>query len=84
MHTVHADHLGPFIKPRKGNTYVLVIIDSFTKFVFAKPARNCSSVETIRLLKEVFTQFGNPVRMVTDRGTVCPGNAIQTCTKRHS
>lgn len=68
MHTLHADHLGPFVKTRKGNTYVLVVIDSFTKFVFAKAAKNCSSMETIRLLKEILTQFGNPVRIITDRG----------------
>lgn len=68
MHTLHADHLGPFIKTRKGHTYVLVVIDSFTKFVFAKAAKNCSSVESIRLLKEIFTQFGNPIRIITDRG----------------
>lgn len=68
MHTLHADHLGPFAKTRKGNTYILVIIDSFTKFVFAKSAKSCSSVETIRLLKDVFNLFGNPHRVVTDRG----------------
>lgn len=68
MHTLHADHLGPFVKTRKGHTYVLVIIDSFTKFVFAKATKSCSSIETIRLLKEVFTLFGNPVRIITDRG----------------
>lgn len=68
MHTLHADHLGPFVKTRKGNTYILVIIDAFTKFVFAKAAKNCSSFETIRLLKEVLTQFGNSSRIITDRG----------------
>lgn len=68
MHTLHADHLGPFVKTRKGNTYVLVVIDSFTKFVFAKAAKNCSSIESIRIMKEIFTQFGNPTRVVTDRG----------------
>lgn len=68
MHTLHADHLGPFVKTRKGNTYILVVIDSFTKFVFAKVAKNCSSIETIRLLKEIFTEFGNASRVITDRG----------------
>lgn len=68
MHTLHADHLGPFVKTRNRNTYVLVVIDSFTKFVFAKAAKNCSSLETIKLLKEIFTQFGYPVRVITDRG----------------
>ncbi|CAK1578329.1 unnamed protein product [Parnassius mnemosyne] len=68
MHTIHADHLGPFIKTRKGNTYILVVIDAFTKFVFARAAKNCSSIETIRLLKDILSQFGNPKRIITDRG----------------
>lgn len=68
MHTLHVDHLGPFVKTRKGNTYILVVIDSFTKFVFAKAVKNCSSVETIKHLKDIISQFGNPHRIITDRG----------------
>lgn len=68
MHTLHADHLGPFVKTRKGNAYVLVVIDSFTKFVFARAVRNCSSVETIKHLKEIISLFGHPTRIITDRG----------------
>ncbi|XP_048487375.1 uncharacterized protein K02A2.6-like [Plutella xylostella] len=68
MHTLHADHLGPFTKTRKGNTYILVVIDSFTKFVFARPVKNCSSIETVKHMKEIITMFGNPNRVITDRG----------------
>lgn len=68
MHTLHVDHLGPFVKTRRGNAYVLVVIDAFTKFVFARPVKNCGSVETIKHLKEIISQFGNPVRVITDRG----------------
>ncbi|KAJ8706078.1 hypothetical protein PYW07_010855 [Mythimna separata] len=68
MHTLHVDHLGPFVKTRKGNSYVLVIIDSFTKFVFSKACKSCSSVETIKHLKDIISQFGNPSRIITDRG----------------
>lgn len=68
MHTLHADHLGPFVKTRQGNVYVLVVVDAFTKFVFAKPVKNCSSLETIKQLKEIIALFGNPHRIITDRG----------------
>lgn len=27
FHTLHADHLGPFVRPRKRNNYLLVIIE---------------------------------------------------------
>jgi hypothetical protein len=32
FHTIHVDHLGPFITSTKGNKYLLVIVDGFTKF----------------------------------------------------
>lgn len=78
MHTLHVDHLGPFSKTRQGNAYVLVVIDAFTKFVFAKPVRKCSSLETIKQLKEIFSQFGNPHRIITDRGVAFTSRYFKT------
>jgi hypothetical protein len=40
FHTVHVDHLGPFVKTKKGNTYVFVAIDAFTKFILLYAVRN--------------------------------------------
>lgn len=68
MHTLHMDHLGPFLKTRRGYSYILVIIDSFTKFVFARAVKGTGSIETIQNLKEIISTFGNPHRIVTDRG----------------
>lgn len=34
--TLHMDHLGPFVKSKKGNTHLLVTVDGFSKFVFWK------------------------------------------------
>lgn len=68
MHTLHVDHLGPFLKTRNGNCYILVVIDSFTKFVFAKAVRGVSSIETIKNLNEIISVFGSPQRVITDRG----------------
>jgi hypothetical protein len=33
FHTIHADHLGPFIKTRSGKSSILTVIDAFTKFI---------------------------------------------------
>lgn len=68
MHTLHVDHLGPFLKTRRGYSYILVIIDSFTKFVFARAVKGTGSLETIQNLKEIISTFGNPHRIITDRG----------------
>lgn len=32
--TIHLDHTGPFVRSTRGNMYILVIIDAFTKFIY--------------------------------------------------
>jgi hypothetical protein len=39
MHTVHIDHVGPFPKSKAGNSYLLTLIDAFTKYIVVKPTR---------------------------------------------
>lgn len=68
MVMVHIDHLGPFCKTAKGYQYMLVITDSFSKFVIAEPTRTVNSVETIRVLKRLFSLFGYPEKLVSDHG----------------
>lgn len=68
MHTVHIDHLGPFSKTGRNNQYILMITDAFSKFTIARPTRSLSSAETIRILKDIFSLFGFPSTIVSDRG----------------
>lgn len=69
FHTIHADHLGPFVRSRKGNMYLLIIIDAFTKFINITPVRDTKTVTAIYVFKEHFSYFGAPSRLITDRGT---------------
>lgn len=47
---------------------MLVMTDAFTKFVVAEPTRTVNSIETIRILKKIFSLFGYPNHIVTDHG----------------
>lgn len=67
--TLHADHLGPFIKSKRGNAYILVIIDAFTKFIFIRGVRETKSSSTIRVFREYLSLFGSPKLLITDQGT---------------
>lgn len=58
--TIHIDHVGPFIRSSKGNAYILVIIDAFTRFIFLKAVRNTKSSSSIKVLREYFGIFGVP------------------------
>lgn len=63
FHTLHLDHLGPFIKSSKGNTQLLVIVDGFTKFCIIEPVRNTKTKYVIRAMKAIIDIFGVPVRV---------------------
>ncbi|KAG6439129.1 hypothetical protein O3G_MSEX000509, partial [Manduca sexta] len=69
FHTVHADHLGPFIKSKKGNCYLLVLVDGFTKFVSIRPVKDTKSATTIKNFRDYISNFGVPTRLITDKGT---------------
>lgn len=83
MDTLHIDHVGPFSKSSSGNVYILVIVDGFTKFVWAKPARSTKSREVVRQLSELFGTFGYPRRIVSDRGLAFTSKEFKefVCTK---
>lgn len=82
--TVHIDHLGPFVKSSKGNVYLLVLVDAFTKFCIIKPLRTLKSSPTIRALEEIFTTFGYPKRLISDRGTSFTSDEFHRfCEKHH-
>ena len=69
MHALHVDHLGPFVKSTKGNSYLIIAIDGFTKFVFLKAVKTTKSILVENFLKEIFSTFGVPHRIVCDRGS---------------
>ncbi|CAG9785319.1 unnamed protein product [Diatraea saccharalis] len=77
FHTVHADHLGPFVKSKNGNCYLLILVDGFTKFVNIKPVKDTKSSTTIRLLKDHISHFGVPTRLITDKGTSFTSGAFK-------
>lgn len=69
FHTLHMDHLGPFIRSKSGNSYILGVIDGFSKFIFVKAIKNLKSKTTIKILTEIFSVIGSPKVIISDRGT---------------
>jgi transposase InsO family protein len=77
FHTLHMDHLGPFVRSKRGNFYLLVVVDAFTKFVFIKPVRNTNTLNVIRVLDEIFYTFRVPDRLISDRGSCFTSKAFK-------
>ena len=77
--TVHVDHLCPFARSVRGNSYVLMLVDGFTKFSSARAIRTLCSSEAIDKLREVFGEFGYPRRLISDRGLAFTNKAFADC-----
>ena len=63
------DFMGPF-PPSFNNLYFLLVVDYVSKWVEAIPTRtNDASVVVKFLRSHIFTRFGTPRALITDRGT---------------
>lgn len=80
LHTWHIDHLGPFSKSHKGNSYILVIVDSFAKFVFARACKTVGAQEVVDHLADLFSMFGTPKRIISDRGKAFTSTKFKSFT----
>lgn len=68
FHTIHIDHLGPMCKSKQGNSYVLTIVDAFTKFCFVRSVPNTKTKYVVTELNNIMQIFGVPRRIISDRG----------------
>ena len=69
MDRVAMDIMGPFPTSSKGNRYVLVIGDTFTKWIeaYAIPDQTANTVVEV-VVKEFIARFGTPLEIHTDQG----------------
>nr|GEY07917.1 reverse transcriptase domain-containing protein [Tanacetum cinerariifolium] len=62
------DFVGPFPSSR-GNKYILVVVDYFSKWVEAKALPTNDARVVVKILKSLFARFGTPLAIISDRGT---------------
>lgn len=82
--TLHLDHLGPMASTKKDYRYILTIVDAFTKFVWIFPVKSTTSEETMKKFRMVTALFGNPLRVITDKGTAFTGGPFKDHCKDES
>lgn len=68
MERIATDILGEFPVTDKGNRYILVVSDYFTKWTEAFPMPNMEAQTVARLIVEVICRFGVPVLIHSDQG----------------
>ena len=78
LERVGLDILGPLPATYKGNRYILVVIDYFTKWAEAYPMRN-QEAHTVadKLVYGLIARFGVPLQLHTDQGRQFESNLFQ-------
>ena len=66
---VMVDCVGPLPKTKKGNEYLLTILDMASRFPEAIPLRNIRAPTIIDALTVFFTRYGLPQEVQSDRGS---------------
>lgn len=75
--TYHVDHLGPLASTKKSYKHIFAVVDAFSKFVWLYATKSTSSAEVITRLKKQSVNFGNPRRIISDRGTAFTSTAFE-------
>ena len=73
---VALDIVGPFDRTKKGNRYILTLMDHGTCFMEAIPLSRVDAKTTCDTLLEIFSRFGVPEEVLTDNGS----NFVATVT----
>jgi len=77
FHTYHIDHLGPLSSTNKNYNHILAIIDSFSKFVWLYATKSTTTKEVINKLEMQKVYFGNPVQIISDKGSAFTSNEFK-------
>ena len=65
---VSVDFKGPVLTSTKGNRFLLVVVDEYSRFPFAFACKD-TSASVVKCLSTLFSLFGFPSYVHSDRGT---------------
>lgn len=78
MERIHMYILGSLMVSKKGNKYLLMIVDQFTKWLECFPIANqTAEVVSKVLVDNVFSRLGCPIEIHTDQGKNMDGNLVR-------
>jgi len=66
---IHIDYFGPLTPSDQGHKHILLIVDAFTRFVWLFASKTTNAKEAKINLASLFSTFGNPDLLISDRGT---------------
>ncbi|GFX11244.1 transposon Tf2-6 polyprotein [Trichonephila clavipes] len=69
LSTYHVDFIGPLPSTNKSYQHIFTVVDAFTKFTWLYPVKTVSPESALEKLKQQQETFGNPIRIISDRGS---------------
>ncbi|XP_068241185.1 uncharacterized protein [Palaemon carinicauda] len=69
FHDVLMDYVGPLPRSKRGNRFLLTMIDRFTRYLEAVPTRCANASHAVRGLTQFFCRFGFPATVQSDKGS---------------
>ncbi|GFV84382.1 transposon Tf2-11 polyprotein [Trichonephila clavipes] len=69
LSTYHVDFIGPLPSTNKSYQHIFTVVDAFTKFTRLYPVKTVSAESALEKLKQQQKTFGNPIRIISDRGS---------------
>lgn len=77
------DFIGPLPLSRKGNRYILVATEYYTRWPVAIPTAKQDAITVASFLYEhIFTHYGPPSKILTDRGSPFRNSLIREFTEK--
>ena len=84
MHTLSLDLIGPLPRSLGGFTYILSVIDIFTKFCWLFPLRQATSANiTKHLENSIFLLYGTPAVIILDNASYFRSNTFKTLIEKY-
>jgi hypothetical protein len=77
MIRINVDTIGPLPQDTYGNAYVIVIIDTFTRFVELYKMPDATAISAARALLQHIGRYGTPQEILTDNGPQYYNNIIE-------
>lgn len=66
---MYVDLIGPYPRSKSGNSFILIILDQLSKFVWLKPLRKATAVSIVRYIEsDIFHLVGVPETILSDNG----------------
>ncbi|GFW96247.1 transposon Tf2-8 polyprotein [Trichonephila clavipes] len=69
LSTYHVDFIGPLPFTNKSYQHIFTVVDAFIKFTWLYPVKTVSAESALEKLKQQQKTFGNPIRIISDRGS---------------